>query len=383
MKSLTLIDNMTDKVIAVLGMQGDEIAVLDGDKDAVAKFGLGKFSTLEQIENHFNQRSSTVHAVPDNETEIEKADAPQEPLPQGMPSVPTEDVDKRIAPAVQILKRLLEIAEHKQKEKAEDESQMEAALLEQQSAQAVQDIPYQAYVSIDGDNIGNKVFQAEEQDDEEAIKEISDKINAGQNLLRQWAEQNGGKVIEAGGDEGLVKVPSTALDHLEELRKQYFDLVGATLTVGVGKKISESTAARQLGKLRGKNTVVHFDEGTKKEIELRMEQQDIDCKEKLKNLIQSGASLSQPQEEVEETPSAPKFGIPEEMADQNQKDFDEYQKWINQGQPEFEKRPGQGVPPRIKKQRRLERRSAQEMAVNYGDDKDFLRHVLAGSRSKK
>lgn len=84
----------------------------------------------------------------------------------------------------------------------------------------------------------------------------------------------GGKVIEQGGDEGLVKVPASAKPHIEELRAQYASVVGATATVGVGKKISESTQARMLGKLKGKNQTVYFDESTARELKLRLQDQE-------------------------------------------------------------------------------------------------------------
>lgn len=111
------------------------------------------------------------------------------------------------------------------------------------------------YVSMDGDNIGNRVAQAEAENDEQKLIEMSHKIEAGQSVFRTWVQSVGGVIIESGGDEGLAKVPSNVGDKIENFRSQYMSVSGATVTVGVGKTISESTHARELGKLRGKNRV--------------------------------------------------------------------------------------------------------------------------------
>jgi hypothetical protein len=187
--------------------------------------------------------------------------------------VPTKnapDLDS-IAPAIAILKELLERAEKKRLEEAEREAQREA--LEHQLDSAVVEVPIldNLYVSLDGDGVGNQVARAEEANDEAILADISNKINAGQTVLIRWAEEFGGKVIESGGDEGLVRVPSTAFEKIGELRQRYFDAVGATATVGVGGTIRESTQARMLGKLRGKDRTVIFDENVPKELRLRLQ----------------------------------------------------------------------------------------------------------------
>jgi 8-oxo-dGTP pyrophosphatase MutT (NUDIX family) len=114
------------------------------------------------------------------------------------------------------------------------------------------------YVSMDGDNIGNRVAQAEAENDEQRLMEMSHKIEAGQSVFRTWIQTVGGAVIESGGDEGVAKVPEAALDKVEAFRNQYMSVSGATVTVGIGSTISECTRARELGKLKGKNRVEFF-----------------------------------------------------------------------------------------------------------------------------
>lgn len=122
------------------------------------------------------------------------------------------------------------------------------------------------YISGDADNLGNEVARVETQDDEEALKDVSARINAGQELFKRWIERLGGEVIEQGGDEFLGKIAAIAPEKIEAFRTAYSKLVGATLTVGVGNKISEATRARLLGKLTGKDKVVTWTEACDKEL---------------------------------------------------------------------------------------------------------------------
>jgi hypothetical protein len=213
--------------------------------------------------------------------------------PAAQPNEPTlenpvasEDISARIEPAIKILKDLLSQAEKKKKLRAEAEAHVQALILEQQHAQAIVPMDGQYYVTMDGDGIGNQVARAQFTNDEQKVKEVSARIDNGKNLFVQWAIQYGGSVIEAGGDEGQVRVPSPALEHIEEFRAGYKKQVGATVTVGVGRTISESIQARELGKLRGKNQVVYFDENTEKEINLRL--QDKGEESAAKKLSESG-----------------------------------------------------------------------------------------------
>lgn len=127
------------------------------------------------------------------------------------------------------------------------------------------------YVSFDGDSIGNKVALAEERDDEESIRDISERIRAGGDLFHKWVQRHDGVELEQGGDEGLAKVPEKALEDLETFRTDYSRLVSATVTVGVGRKISEATKARMLGKLKGKNRIETFSDSTESQLKAALE----------------------------------------------------------------------------------------------------------------
>lgn len=262
--NLTVYQNSTQEPVLVLNEDAYGLKVVGGDPKLVKALKLDQFRTLKDIADYLNSAGSPYQAIFDPKAE-ENANAQS--------SDPAEDLDERLKPAISILKELLSrVEDRKSRDQAAEEAKKpEAEMLQNPNVQIVGDDMTPHYVSLDGDNIGNAVARAEEKDDEKTLAEMSARINAGQDILKQWAIRMGGKVIEQGGDEGLVKVPGSALAHIEELREQYKEVVGATCTVGVGKKISESTKARMLGKLKGKNQTVVFDESTQKELNLRLE----------------------------------------------------------------------------------------------------------------
>ena len=175
---------------------------------------------------------------------------------------------------IEILKELLATVDAKRQAEVDEAQSQEK--LDQGAASGGEVMPdykgHDVYLSFDGDGIGNAVARAEETDDEEALSDVSQRINAGQEVFKDFIISNGGRMIEAGGDEGLGFVNSKALDMIEEFRQDYLETVGATVTVGVGQKISECTKARMLGKLRGKDQVCHWTEQTETEIELRQQE---------------------------------------------------------------------------------------------------------------
>lgn len=123
------------------------------------------------------------------------------------------------------------------------------------------------YISIDADNAGNKISQAEQKNDEKAARKISNRINAGLTLFKNWVKHHNGYIIELGGDEGLAKVGNLSLRELKKFVEEYKDLTGFTLTIGIGKRMSQATNARMLGKLKGKNRIeVWKDEKSQKEL---------------------------------------------------------------------------------------------------------------------
>lgn len=195
------------------------------------------------------------------------------------PGLAVESLTRRISPAIQILQKIWQKIDTRKKQ--EHERKEAEANKDFQGATSVLDQNEFYYLAFDGDGIGNKVAQAEEIDDENALREQGQAINRGQAAAVEFCRKYNGKMIEEGGDSGIMKVPHIALERVEQFRQKYAQETNASLTVGIGKTIAESTKARQLGKLRGKNTAVKFDDSTEKELKIRQDQGENDERKKM------------------------------------------------------------------------------------------------------
>lgn len=123
------------------------------------------------------------------------------------------------------------------------------------------------FLRADGDGIGSKVGNAFMVDDVKTVTELSDKIEAGQKAIEQWALAKFGQVIMEGGDDMAVIIPaSTSIEDIENLRKEYFKTVGATLSVGTGDTPSQAAQALLLAKLTGKDKTVAYVESIPDEL---------------------------------------------------------------------------------------------------------------------
>jgi hypothetical protein len=122
------------------------------------------------------------------------------------------------------------------------------------------------FVSWDGDSIGQRVGRATLSDDVEEVRRVDQAIQAGNEVWRNWALAQGGSIVEVGGDEGRVEVPAGSLADLPQICETYKTAVDATVSVGVGRKLSESAKALLAAKLRGKNRVVLYDQSVERDV---------------------------------------------------------------------------------------------------------------------
>jgi len=116
------------------------------------------------------------------------------------------------------------------------------------------------FISLDGDDSGNRVGRSVLLDDVAALNAASDKINAGLEAIKSWIIANGGQVISAGGDEMVATLPADKQHDIEELREVWEEASGFKCTVGVGLTMSQSGKALIVGKTHGKDQVVPYSE---------------------------------------------------------------------------------------------------------------------------
>jgi len=114
------------------------------------------------------------------------------------------------------------------------------------------------YVAIDADNVGESVGNAVLSDDTSQLSKLSEAINTGVQIFSKWAEFNGGSVISSGSDEAIFQVPVTSIPDLENLKDEYVDKTGFTISIGIGEKVSDAAKALIYAKMNGKNQITDY-----------------------------------------------------------------------------------------------------------------------------
>jgi 2'-5' RNA ligase len=123
------------------------------------------------------------------------------------------------------------------------------------------------YVTGDGDDIGQQVGRMSIEDDVAGLQEMDEKIQAGGQAWREFAESVGGEVIGIGGDEIRVMIPESEIERIKDTLIKYHDLTGHTMSVGVGDRLSEADKAMIIAKFNGKDVIVIWQPEMEEELE--------------------------------------------------------------------------------------------------------------------
>jgi hypothetical protein len=162
------------------------------------------------------------------------------------------------------------------------------------------------YYAFDGDSIGRRHAAALLSDNVEDIHNISAQITDANEMVRDFVESNGGTMISFGGDEGVFSAPPEFVDLLEQLRKDYEYIIGATLSIGYGTKPSEAGKALLEAKETGKDKIVQYSESSEKyaqdvqqdrnseHLEDEQNQPDDEERKKIKSVLSSEEDLYDP-----------------------------------------------------------------------------------------
>ena len=122
------------------------------------------------------------------------------------------------------------------------------------------------FISFDADSAGQLIGKAVLNDDPEEMAAVSERIELGNRLFNRWIRERNGKTYSSGGDQGVYSVDEKYINELEELRIDYHYATKLTVSIGIGKHLSESGQALLMAKLKGKDQIVFFDKKTKEEI---------------------------------------------------------------------------------------------------------------------
>lgn len=130
------------------------------------------------------------------------------------------------------------------------------------------------FFAFDGDLIGRRHASAILSDDVESISNISAEITSANEMIKDFVESHGGRMVSFGGDEGVFEAPESFIDYLEEIRKDYVYMVGATLSIGYGSKPSGAAKALLEAKETGKDKIVQYSENSEKYAQDVQEERD-------------------------------------------------------------------------------------------------------------
>ena len=122
------------------------------------------------------------------------------------------------------------------------------------------------FIAADGDGIGKLVGRAVIANNVDELHKVSNRIDAAQDFILHWCKSVNGIKISGGGDEFTAAIPPEAKDGLKDLRECVEKSFGYTISVGVGRSLSEAGTALLVAKLRGKDRIVWFNKKIKEDI---------------------------------------------------------------------------------------------------------------------
>jgi len=118
------------------------------------------------------------------------------------------------------------------------------------------------FISLDADNAGRHIGQAVLMDDVQKLHDMSNKIEAGNQAVKNMILSLGGQIITSGGDELTAILDPKYESKIEEIRKKYEEASGFSASLGFGNTLSQAGKALIAAKLTGKNKSVKYDEST-------------------------------------------------------------------------------------------------------------------------
>lgn len=122
------------------------------------------------------------------------------------------------------------------------------------------------YLSYDADSAGSKIGQAILADNPDVLNQFSQQIELGNRIIENWANGLKGIRYSSGGDQGVFAIPAVPLEDIEILRTDYAFATGLTVSIGIGRSLSESGKSLLVAKFRGKNQTVVYDPSVDAEI---------------------------------------------------------------------------------------------------------------------
>lgn len=115
------------------------------------------------------------------------------------------------------------------------------------------------YISGKADHQGREMARATSANEPERLRQLSEVLDSGLDIWRGWAKTQSGEMLTSHGDEFRLRIPAEALKELPQIKAQYADAIKATVSLGVGAKLTESDRALQVAQKQGGDKIKLYD----------------------------------------------------------------------------------------------------------------------------
>ena len=122
-------------------------------------------------------------------------------------------------------------------------------------------------LTFDADAIGQLVKPVRQADNIDEVRRISQAIARGEEIFRSYALVNGGNWVEGGGERGCLEIPAVALNDLDQVKVNYKSATNLTVSIGLGKTLTDSRKALAISKLDGSNKTTFWDKALQEKID--------------------------------------------------------------------------------------------------------------------
>ena len=123
------------------------------------------------------------------------------------------------------------------------------------------------FVCFDVDGLRRGQVKSALAEDVEAIRRQSFSVDRANENFKSFVLTAGGTLISLGGSQGKAEIPADKVSELEQIRSDYSGLVGETVSMGLGTKISEAEKSLIAAKLRGGDKIVFYGEDVDKTLQ--------------------------------------------------------------------------------------------------------------------
>ena len=117
----------------------------------------------------------------------------------------------------------------------------------------------QVIISYKADKSSEILSDVMLQNDIKKLNEYSEQIKLGNGLIQKWLESKEGTFYSSNGDSGNFGIYSSNVPDLEDLRQKYAFATNSTLSMGIGKTLSQADRALTVAKYQGANKIVEYD----------------------------------------------------------------------------------------------------------------------------